>query len=546
MRLRAIMTHHLKSAINPCSIRFAFGSFIYIGIFFFALTSNVSATEFYVDFSSGADTNDGTSTSTPFTHCPGDDYATSNAATTTLSGGDIVYFKGGVEYKGRIDIDWSGSGGNYITYDGNSAGTWGTGRAIIDGENVRYRGFYAAGARDYIKIDNFEIRDIKHGTAAYSHAGIQIGSTGSDSDYITIEDCYIWDVGYWENDGVNTPSGYGIKIDRPVNCTIQNNILKKTSKCGIQLYGAKSCTIDENTIGEYISWGLDLAGEYQTPTNNTISDNTFYDMWHHDCKGNTSCTAEEGCWTGNCASNPHTDYLFIRKGSGVNPEDTIVERNLFYNDKDFTDLSYDGTAFVSEGGTRSIYRNNVFINPHSYMCFQTETNSTDTEIYNNTFYHPRYFAVRMKVAGVKIKNNIIIGTSSYYFMTEAVHDDIDSDYNLFVDISCISKWEGVGCQDFTLSEWQTATGDDSHSPSSVASVADIKFQDISGYPSSCSSMDLRLQSDSPAVNTGTTISGFTNDYDNISRPQGSAWDIGAYEFSLPPAPPTNLEIISKN
>ncbi|MGH8651006.1 MAG: choice-of-anchor Q domain-containing protein, partial [Gammaproteobacteria bacterium] len=42
--------------------------------------------------------------------------------------------------------------------------------------------------------------------------------------------------------------------------------------------------------------------------------------------------------------------------------------------------------------------------------------------------------------------------------------------------------------------------------------------------------DFHLKSTSPAVNTGSSVSAPTTDYDGVSRPQGSAFDIGAYEF----------------
>lgn len=43
--------------------------------------------------------------------------------------------------------------------------------------------------------------------------------------------------------------------------------------------------------------------------------------------------------------------------------------------------------------------------------------------------------------------------------------------------------------------------------------------------------EFQLQSSSPAINTGTTVSMVTTDIDGVSRPQGSAYDIGAYEYS---------------
>ena len=50
--------------------------------------------------------------------------------------------------------------------------------------------------------------------------------------------------------------------------------------------------------------------------------------------------------------------------------------------------------------------------------------------------------------------------------------------------------------------------------------------------------DFRLQARSPAIDTGATISGFSTDILGVSRPQGAAWDIGAYELIvIPPVPP---------
>ena len=42
--------------------------------------------------------------------------------------------------------------------------------------------------------------------------------------------------------------------------------------------------------------------------------------------------------------------------------------------------------------------------------------------------------------------------------------------------------------------------------------------------------DFHLQAGSPAVDTGVTVSGVPTDYDGVSRPQGNAFDMGAYEL----------------
>ena len=42
--------------------------------------------------------------------------------------------------------------------------------------------------------------------------------------------------------------------------------------------------------------------------------------------------------------------------------------------------------------------------------------------------------------------------------------------------------------------------------------------------------DFHLQSTSPAIDAGLTLSEVTEDYEHNSRPQGSGYDIGAYEY----------------
>jgi hypothetical protein len=70
---------------------------------------NGFAASYYIDYAGGADTNNGTATTTAFQHCPGDANATGAAASTVLAAGDFVYFKKGVTYLGQMVISRSGS-----------------------------------------------------------------------------------------------------------------------------------------------------------------------------------------------------------------------------------------------------------------------------------------------------------------------------------------------------------------------------------------------------------------------------------------------------
>jgi len=90
---------------------------------------------YYVDYDEGSNAANGLSAATAWKHCPGDGAATGIPAGTALAGGDRVIFKGGVHYRGTITCQWPGDKGYPITYDGNTEGTFGTGRAIIDGSD---------------------------------------------------------------------------------------------------------------------------------------------------------------------------------------------------------------------------------------------------------------------------------------------------------------------------------------------------------------------------------------------------------------------------
>jgi parallel beta-helix repeat protein len=490
------------------------------------------ATTYYVDFVGGSDFNAGTSTSTPLKHSPGDNNGSGTAGSINLSPGDKVIFKGGVQYNGRIDIDWSGTSDGDIIYQGNTdTGDWGIGKAIIDGQNTRYRGFFTTSGRNHITIKNFEIRNMASG-------GLGIGflSSSSSSSYVRIEDCYIHEIGQWDNNaGI---SGGGIRIYLPSNCTVNNNEITKTANVGVGLHGARNCTVSNNRIHDYINWGIDISSDYRQAMDNVISDNVLYDMYQYD----------EGFWRGG-GSGPHTDYIFIRKGGDggglSNPAwahlRTVVERNTLYNSQDFT--NFGGTAMITVARSQDVViRNNVIINPHNYYAVNIgwESWTSGVKVHNNTVYAPRQGCTALRIRDGydhDISNNIIIADRIIY-----LNGTVTSDNNLFYAGSA-SAWHWG-----TWSSWQ-GQGYDTNSLN-MPDISGIGFVSTSGYPLSCQDMNLQVRHDSPAIDWGIALIGFSEDRDGTLRPQGAAWDIGAYEYAdtpvgdtMPPAPPTGLEIL---
>ena len=97
----------------------------------------------------------------------------------------------------------------------------------------------------------------------------------------------------------------------------------------------------------------------------------------------------------------------------------------------------------------------------------------------------------------------------------------------------------------TFTEWQ-ATGYDNAGYSSA--TTDPKLVDVVGFLDG--DFNLSLQSSSPCINSGVTISVIPAlDINKISRPQGALWDIGAYEYVSGEAdttPPTASISINSN
>ncbi|MDA9774476.1 right-handed parallel beta-helix repeat-containing protein [Saprospiraceae bacterium] len=106
-----------------------------LGVLLFCISvmSQINAQNYYIDYELGNDDNIGTSTSSPWKHCPGDKYATGLAAQKVLEPSETVVFKGNTIYRGSIEVNANGTSLDKIRYIGNE---WGAEKAILDGGSV--------------------------------------------------------------------------------------------------------------------------------------------------------------------------------------------------------------------------------------------------------------------------------------------------------------------------------------------------------------------------------------------------------------------------
>jgi hypothetical protein len=307
----------------------------------------------------------------------------------------------------------------------------------------------------------------------------------------------------------------------PANCLLQGNHIESNSSWGsdwtaVDLGGSKHI-VEKNEIGPskdtdaFRPWGV----------GHIIRNNYIHDI-----------TLSPG-------SGSHMDVFQVFADNGDPSTNIVFENNRIIN--------FNGQMFMtSMDGLNTIHdfdvRNNLWVN----VGGQGNVGVTHFRFYNNTLYNVGYyngFALYLYNAAMgdpshaRIMNNIFIGAGGLdkinidgpYIIAKGT--DVQVDYNL---VAAKPGSSFVKLNDFTEKH-----GINGSNP---------MFANIAAN-------DFHILKSSPAVNRGVTVNGFNRDLDGVTRPQGAAWDIGAYEFKSgtvnvtapetsisPPQPPTNLRI----
>lgn len=484
---------------------------------------------YYIDIEAGSDSNNGTSTSTPFKRCPGDALATGTAASTTLAPGDTAKFIGGGVYTNPISLNWSGTvGGGVITYDGNWAGDWGTGRAVLDGGNVANRILMqASAARFYIEINGFELRNAggwadDHADVLAAAAGTQTNSantggigidfsTNPGSTNIVGKNLYLTRMGGWRN-GIgwtqNTIQGGGIFFRDAKNITL-TNIHATKMKNPIGLYTSSgmlsNITVTSCNLSNYITWGIDVAAQQN---GGVWADITITNTPIHNYE-----QFVQGNWLGS-GEWPHTDGIFLRTtGFHITSTNIHIAGNRWYCDGN---RGGGGTAsiYISQGVSAKIYNNLFNQDSQGVMIGIDHQAATNTyylvEIFNNTFISAGAaikFCCETNAAmkHVRAWNNIMLkppGGTNLLIMVN--HDSGVAadylDYNLYwdPDFSAAAKsvYAGPSAAYVTYANLFTSLGYEEHGqyadPLLVSAV----------NTNTPSLMDTRLQAGSPARGAG--------------------------------------------
>jgi hypothetical protein len=189
---------------------------------------------------------------------------------------------------------------------------------------------------------------------------------------------------------------------------------------------------------------------------------------------------------------------------------------------------------------------------------------TNIQIYNNIFYNNAYGS-REAQGAVQIQNYTSRVGDYHFYNNSFYNDGVNRGGSLphsVIEVDGV----GVGSADFQNNIFYASPTDTQFYDSTTGFTgghnlyfgipqsnipafdktslyADPKFVNVGA-------LNLQILVGSPVVDAGVATAART-DFTGLPRPQGSAFDIGAYEFasgstaSQPPAPPTNLRAVSQ-
>lgn len=238
----------------------------------FLIPSAASAATYYVDATLGNNSNNGTSTSTPW-------QTLAKVSGTTFSPGDSILFKRGETFAGTLVVGQSGTNGNPITYS-----TYGTGdRPLINAAGINY-GVDIRTNKSYITVAGLTVQSatlsqfvmssnvshiqITDCVVSGGNSGYYIFSTGTYSD-IVISDSTA--TGYSGAGSAGVKLGSGTYTDITVdNVTASSTTGINGFSLGTGLYS--NITILDSSFTNHTSAGINFGAG--ATTNTTIANTT--------------------------------------------------------------------------------------------------------------------------------------------------------------------------------------------------------------------------------------------------------------------------------
>lgn len=483
---------------------------------------------FFVDYSTGDDSNAGTTKEAPWKFCPGMEGWT---GTAELTAGDTVYFKNDSVWlvkKSEYDGCFLSIKGG-VTYDGMSWGLYKSkaifraqetlGWAIvafnddhdtlptivkgleIDGNNIRNSG---------IMINYFGERDLTGAVKRIEECVVH--------DYAPIEVwAYAIDI---TSGGYDNPArAYTVKNVEVINCTVYNS-----QWSGIGTYSANDHPdhrIENVLIKGCTVYNVKIPFGFKNHISNAIVENNY--IYNNN-----------GAGIG----------INVNDTSGFRGSESIIIRNNIIANNDVS-----GIWFFGPGDRNAdIYGNIIYGNEYSgiqidlYNGENLTGGTLNIKVYNNTLIGngtddwSQEFRVRREtgtIALLELINNIFYST--YNNQNHRLIIDMETSITKHQNNLLYQPIGGV----YVISGAVNYTSDNVSGWEPSAIVGNPLCNNIDDPPTGFITSNemlvpntdgFALQANSPAVDTGSDLGiDFMSSIIGINRPNGFGWDIGAYE-----------------
>ncbi len=356
------------------------------------------------------------------------------------------------------------------------------------------------------------------------YAGLYLTTSGTATDPITFRG----DPGAIV-DTPNPTTPDGINLEGASWVVIENFTVTGVPRAGIRAVLNNHVTIRGNTGDLNGRWGIltgfsdDLLIENNTMTRSQAEHGIYVGN-----SGDRPVIRHNVVW-GNNANGIHMNGDLSQGGDGI-ISGAVVEGNVIHDNG-----VAGGSGINCDGVQSSIIRNNLLYNNHAsgISLYQIDGGqpARNNQVLNNTIVmaSDARWAINVQNAstGNVVRNNILFNQQSFRGSIAISADSLPgfvSDTNVIMDRFSADG----GDTRVTLSAWRSATGQDMHS---IIATPAALFVNFAGN-------DYHLSSTSPARDAGGTIANVTDDLESAPRPQGSAFDIGAYEFPATTAPVT--------
>lgn len=400
-----------------------------------------------------------------------DAWKTIQKAADVLQAGDTVFIASGI-YKEHVVPKNSGHANNYITYISLPGG-----EVILDGTKFTNSGRYL----DYSDRGIFDIKNKTH----INVIGLTIRNSGKGSgimcrygsSYINIENNHVYNCG---SSGI--AAGYS-RESHPLatNITAKGNLVEKCSLIGREAISFRSVInfeISGNIVRDIpIREGIDVKSGcangviYNNHVSNIGAVGIYVDAGYKDVLYESSHNIHV---YNNICDNCHSSIAVASEGGCVG-EDIRIYNNIVVNSTDG-----DGIIIADYGKSGSLKNihiiNNTVYNSNHRGIYINNLNVSDIYIRNNICSQNRISQIDVKsslIDSVYVENNLIDGRT------------VDS-----------GKFPVLGSPNFVNAD----------------------------------EGDFHLLKTSPAIDKGTPIDAPNFDFDNIKRPIGNGYDIGAYEY----------------